>query len=313
VLGLTSQASSTVGGIVGRLDLAAGTLDTSTNVSRNANANAFRGAYTTNGTDIWIAGSSNGIRYTTFGTSGQAATSGVTVNGNYRRVYAYKDNNNNTQLYVSSGSTTGGSITGVGRVGSPPPPTTGAVTPTLLSGMPTTSNAEQPYDFWFADSQTLYMAEDTVTSGVGSSGIGLQKWISGDGGATWSEAWNHGMTSSTALGGSQGIKSLGGYRDANGNDIMFAATTGVGANYLVGIIEPAGDTNGSLVVDNVLANSGADFGGTVGDYSFRGVAVAPAVPEPGSLALVAAVGLGSLVLRRPGRGRKRTISLLVIQ
>jgi len=94
----------------------------------------------------------------------------------------------------------------------------------------------------------------------------------------------------TSVGGHLGIKSLAGYRDGTGNDILFASTVGTRANYLVGLEVPAGDTNGSSVIENLLANGGSDFGGTSGDWNLRGVAIAPNVPEPTSAALVLGAG-----------------------
>jgi len=262
----------------------------------------MRGAFTTNGTDIWAATSGQGIRYMTLGqTTTSTALSGTS---NTRRVYAYTKGNSSVQLYQSSAT---GTTDGVSTVGTPPPPTSGTPAVTPLTGMPNTTAAESPYDFIFMNDSTLYMAEDVAAS---TGGLGLQKWVNSapDGSGTWTVAWNHAMTST---GGTLGIKSLGGFRDGNGNDILFASTVGTGQNYLVGLEVPAGDTNGSGVIENVLANSGVDFGGINGDWNLRGVAVAPSVPEPASLALIAA-GAGALLLRRP-KSSKRTISLPVIE
>jgi hypothetical protein len=285
--GTTNQIAATEGGVVGLLNLTTGNIDTSTVFSRTSNTNAWRGSYTPDGNDIWIATSVNGLRYTSAGSS--AATTAIeTTPSNTRRVAAVTKSDGSVQLYISSAS---GTFAGISKVGSPPPPTTGPQTVTLLSGMPTFTTGESPLDFWFADDNTIYIADDIATT-VG--GLGLQKWTSSNGGATWTVAWNHAMTST---GGHLGIRSLAGYRDGGGNDILFASTTGTGANYLIGLEVPAGDTNGSGVVENMLVDGATAFGGTPGDWNLRGLAIAPAtVPEPVSLTILA--GVGALLLRR---------------
>jgi len=294
--GPTDQFSATETGIVGILNVNTGTLDTSTNVSRNANADAWRGVATTNGVDLWIATSINGIKYTTAGTSDGSLPTAITANMNTRRVQPVKKANGDTVLYMSSQS---GSRDGVSTLGSPPP-TVGTITPTLLSGLPTLTQAESMYDFWFADDQTIYAAEEVNST---MTGIGLQKWISGDGGNTWTEAWNHAVTSPGTT-ADRGIRGLSGYRDGNGNDILFASTNSAGAaaNYVVGLFVPAGDVNGLGVVDHVLVNTAGDFGGAaVGTYTLRGLVIND-VPEPGTAVMLAMAGVGILLLRRKSWG-----------
>jgi hypothetical protein len=79
----------------------------------------------------------------------------------------------NGQLYTTSAS---GSFTCVNTVGTGLPTSTGNVI-TPLSGMPNTS--QSPYDYFFADAHTLYVADDRTT-GLG----GIQKFT--ESGGVWS-------------------------------------------------------------------------------------------------------------------------------
>jgi hypothetical protein len=112
-----------------------------------------RSAVTSNGTDIWVTGAANGVRYTTLGgtTSAQLSTTVVNLRG-----IAIADG----QLYVSTAS---GTAVRIGTVGSGLPTTSGQ-TITNLPGFPTTNG---PYEFTLFDLNaavpgvdTLYVADD---------------------------------------------------------------------------------------------------------------------------------------------------------
>jgi len=62
--GQTNQTTAAEGGVIGLLKLSDGSIDSSTNVSRTHNTNGWRGAFTTNGNDMWVAtgATASGIR-----------------------------------------------------------------------------------------------------------------------------------------------------------------------------------------------------------------------------------------------------------
>jgi hypothetical protein len=149
------------------------------------NADDIRAAITTNGTDIWTVGTSAtastaGIRYATLGASTAAQVSAGPPT-NTRMVGIF-----NNQLYISSAS---GAFLGVSAVGTGTPTTSGN-TITLLPGFPTTGGTAvaSSYDFYFADANTLYVADDrTLAPTPPNTPGGIQKWTFD--GITWTLAY----------------------------------------------------------------------------------------------------------------------------
>ena len=275
----TNGSGNNLQRVAGLLNLSAGTVDTTTDYADTSSGSAIRNAFTTNGTDIWTANSAGGVRYVTLGGTTSTALSGT---ANERRVYVYPTTGGN-QLYTSRMS---GTIDGVATVGSPPPPTSGTQTVTLLPGLPTATNSM--YDYFFADANTLYTVDDRST-GTG----GLEKWTFN--GSTWSMAY------SKLVGGTSGLKSLAGMVDGAGNVTLFAASVGTGANKLYGYTDTLSNTVVGSVTENLLVDGSTAFGGISGDWNMRGVAIAPVVvPEPATFVLLA---LGCLALL-PHRSRK---------
>ncbi len=176
-VGTPTIASSTVNRVVGRIDFA-GNIDTSTAITDAYSGNNIRSACSIDGTGFWTGGtgSPGGVRYIALG--GGTSTQLTTSVTNIRVVNIF-----NNQLYVSTMS---GAFRGVSAVGAPPPPTTSGQTTTLFNGFdPSTTSPESIYDFFLADANTLYVADDRAADGI--SGGGIQKWTFD--GTTWTQAY----------------------------------------------------------------------------------------------------------------------------
>ncbi len=188
--GLLTEGSPavTTNRVIARIDLAGG-IDTST-----ALTDAYDGA--NNGTTITTQGniravvSDDGQRFWTSGTGGSGgmrfvagvgAMSSLGLNAgapsNCRIAGIY-----DSQLYTTSASTV---YLGVCQVGIGLPET-GSQPITLLPGFPTVGGtaASSAYDFFFADPNTVYVADD---NSIGSSVGGISKWTFN--GSTWSRQY----------------------------------------------------------------------------------------------------------------------------
>jgi len=252
--------------VVGRIDLF-GNIDTTTILGDASNLGNIRSVVSDNGGNLWANTSGAGVRYTTFGST-TATTQLSTSPSNVRTVNIFSG-----QLYTTSASST---FQGVATVGTGLPTTSGQTT-TLLSGFPTASGPS-PYDYVFADANTLYVADDRATG----SGGGLQKWTFN--GSTWTLAYtlNIGLTA--------GLRGLTGVADGLGDEILYATTadaiTALAGNKLVTLTDLLSATSAGTETFSTVATA-------PGNTAFRGVEL---VPEPGSLFAFGAVIL--LVARR---------------
>ena len=152
---LTGSTSAAFPRVIGRVD-ANGTIDTSTALTDAISGGNPRGAASTNGSDLWISGTSagGGVRYAIFGAT--TSTSLVTTPTNLRAIGIFGG-----QLYVSA-NTGAFHLTTVGAG----TPTTSGQTLTNLPGFPVTGSQ---YGFLFADLDagvagldTLYVNDDTA-------------------------------------------------------------------------------------------------------------------------------------------------------
>jgi len=257
IAGTTSAATNRV---VGRVD-ASGAIDTTTSLSGAYSTYNMRGAVSNDGTGFWTVGSGSGVQYVAFGSTGASTTINSAAPTNLRVPGIY-----NGQLYVSSSS---GSYQGVGTVGSGLP-TAGPVTPTLLSGFPTAAG-HSPYGFFFADANTIYLADD---GNISTAGGGIQKWTLSAG--TWSLAktMNNGTALRSVIGSVSGS-----------NVVLYAVTTESSANKLVTVTDVLTETVPTFPAFTTLATAPTNT-------AFRGVDFAPTSPTVTLSTATAGTGSG---------------------
>jgi hypothetical protein len=263
-----SSAASVVNRVVARVDMN-GNVDATTVLNNSYNGSNIRGAVSTDGNSLWLSGNAGsgqgttaGIQYTTLGSSSSTQINPTTSNDRVVNIF-------NNQLYATSAS---GSWLSIAAVGTGLPTST-EPSPgwTVLPGMPT-SGTHSPYDFWFKDANTVYLADD----GAVAAGGGIQKWTFD--GSVWTLQYtllNNGTTTTVARG-------LAGRVDGSGNAELFF-TTG-------SILGEVTDTGVNTSTFTTLATA------PTGD-AFRGVAFLP-IPEPGTLGLGALGILALAVFRR---------------
>ncbi len=237
-----------------------GAVDTSTALSDAYSANNIRSAVSTNGTDLWTAGTASGtgggIRYTTLGGTTSVFLNDNGAGGSNPPTNCRVANIFFNQLYTSSSS---GTFIGVGTVGTGLP-TTGGQILTLLPGKSTVTGPSN-YDYYFADASTLYLTDDRVLA----SGGGLQKWTFD--GTTWTLQYtlNSGLAN--------GLRHITGKTVAGSTTVW--GTTGVGTaaagNQLV------------LVTDTGASSTFATLGAGTGPNTWwRGIDFVPTGCTPGN-------------------------------
>ncbi len=238
---VNGTASATVNRVIARIALN-GTIDSSTALTDAHNAGSIRSAVSVDGNSFWTSGAGSTLAGTNRGMTYVAALGATTsiqvpaalTNG---RVAAIVDG----QLYASTGSA---GFIGVNTVGTGLPTTSGQ-TATLLTGFPSLPATPSPYDFYFADAQTLYVTDDR-TNGNG----GIQKWTESAG------TWTLQYTLATAA--NVGCRGLSGITDLSGTT-LYATTTQSSANQLVSVLD-----TGAGSAFTTLATAGTNT-------AFRGV------------------------------------------
>jgi hypothetical protein len=307
-----SSTSLAVERVIGRIDMS-GNVNTTTALTDVSSGQPLRSAYSTNGTDFWIGGSSGGnvtinsvvvptqgVHYAALGAS--TSTQLTAGNTNQRILNGF-----NGQLYMSVNASTVGTR-GVSSIGSgfptalPSPPT--LLVPAQLPGfsdtdIPNPSNLKAD-DYWFKDATTLYIADQRVaaTGNDAASNGGIQKWVFDDSDndtiLEWEFKYNIalGATDGPANPGLVGAHGLAGMTNNLGQAVLFATTfdnTGANRTRLVTVT----DLGGAFGAVTNIATAPDQAGGFA--TAFRGVEIVP-VPEPTSLAAFGCLGV--LAVRR---------------
>lgn len=228
-------------GIVSR----AGEVDTSTALTdlSSSSANNFRGAASTDCTNLWVSSSLDGIRAALAGAG--SSTSVASAPASARAVMVADG-----QLYNSANTGTN-SYKGVNRIGSGTPTT--AATATRLPGL-SDALTPSPYGFALLDLDgtpgvdTLYLADDSkgITKFSLESGSWVAKGTVGDAASAY-----------------QGLAAA-----VSGGTVTLYATRG--ANTLESIVDASGFGGAFTGTPAVIATAGAS-------QAFRGVALAPEV------------------------------------
>jgi hypothetical protein len=201
--GIAGTDSTTAPRAVARIEIATGAVNTTTSFSGDTSYSGGnpRSAVSSDGTTMWMTGSNQGIRSATLGATTSTLVSNTVTNTRVANIF-------NNQLYISSGS---GAFVGVNTVGTGLPTAEGETTTNVISTTGTGTGNASPYDFWFKDANTAYIADDRTVA----NGGGIQKWTFDSGSMAWSLAYT--------LNVNAGARGLAGMVDG-ANTVLYATT-----------------------------------------------------------------------------------------
>lgn len=241
---LNATDPNTVRRVIGRVS-AEGIINTTTAINDLNSGVTYRGAASSNGTDLWITGGTAGVRYTTLGQTTSTAITATTFNGRTINVF-------NNQLYINNATTLNTVGTGL--------PTTATQTITSFLTAPGSST----YNFFLADlspsvsgPDVLYFVDDATNLLYKYSLVG----------GTWTANGSVAATAARGLTGS-----------VSGSTVTLFATTGSAAAAGGGSIYTKVDNSGY----NTTITTGAvtTIATASANTAFRGVAFAPVNPVP---------------------------------
>jgi hypothetical protein len=294
-----------------------GNVNSSTELNDVYSTNNPRSVYSSTGTTFYISGQGDGnnndqgIFYGNVGlnTTVSGAPTGIYNAEDTRTVDAY---NGNLYYSIDTGS---GSHTGIWKFNGLP---TASSTPTrIIPGNNGLSGSNEvfysPEGFYFANADTLYVADNGEPKAGNLGDGGIQKWSFN--GSSW------GLDYTLLPTGADWIPAGNPHNASNGETGFEALTgevVGSGASEQVELFAVSYTLNNATadglysITDTLDATSGAGESFTElasapgnGGELFKGVAFAPAVPEPASLSMLL-VGGALLKKRRRGGQVKRS-------
>jgi hypothetical protein len=245
----------------------------------------------------------------------------------------------NNTLFVTKGSGSNGinTLYQVGATGTLPTAVTGPTTQfSIVPGFPATlakaAGARNPFGFWFADANTVYVADEgdgTAADAATSTIAGIEKWVQANG--TWTNVYTlqQGLNLGVAYSvpglasnlnpSPDGLRSLTGKLNGDGTATLYAVTSTISAsgdqgadpNQLVTITDTVSFTTAAAASGESFTVLQTAPAGQV----FRGVAFTPAplpqTPAAPPVALVAVgavlLGLGALLARSRGQAPRAAV------
>jgi hypothetical protein len=264
--------AATISRVIGRVTVGTGAVDTSTALSDAydgiaGGAAGFRSVASDNGNEFWLAGTrgfgaaagSDGVRYATLGSTTSSSIENFPNGQSNIRIVDIIGG----QLYMGTGSASHGTnntgVLGINTIGTGLPTTSGQLASGKVDTTVSGSGTSSPYDFWFKDASTVYIADDRAGAALGG---GIEKWESSDGGTTWT------IDYTIATGATVGARGLTG-AVVGENTVLYATTAENSANKLISVVD-----SGASSTFTTLATAPAN---TV----YRGVALAAAAVAPG--------------------------------
>jgi hypothetical protein len=313
------------------INIATGTVNTSTAFNNIYNTNNTRGVYTQNGTTMYLSGQGagvgdeGGLYFTNVGNNNTAGGTSATPifnvvstrtvsEWNIDAAHGVATTTPNLYYAADQNSSKKGTQTGLFEYSGTPTTSEGSNTGTRITPVSGTVNGQSvnfsPEGYFFANATTLYIADtgDPKAGGIGAGGI--QKWLFN--GSSWQLAYvvpnpSYFVSPSQATGassGETGMESLAG-QVVNGQVSLYATSYTAGdanPNGLYGVIDNLSATSlpgGEAVVQLAASTS---------DMNFKGVAIVPSALAPLSEPTMpqwALIGMGMLLAAIAGRSLAR--------
>ncbi len=250
-----------------------GSVNSTTALTDFSNADNVRSAVTTDGTNIWVAGNSGGVAYTTVGSTTSTPID-PSSEQNVRQLQIFDG-----QLYVSSQK----SVT-LATVGSGTPVTASQVL-TNLAGV--AGNGELANGFFFAQlnpssggPDTLYLTDSAGVDGNGLGDVEKYSLISG----SWTYEGEFNAAGVTGLTGS-----------VNGSTITLYATTSTSSGE-AGTVYKFTDSSG---LGGFISGAASTIVTAPSNEAFRGVALVPQTPATTATHFAVSVQPSSVVAGTP--------------
>jgi hypothetical protein len=321
---LAQSTDTNVPRVAAVIDIATGSVDTSTVLNDVYNTNNPRSVYSPDGTTLYTSGQGagtgdqGGLYLTSKGTNtttGGTAPAPIFNGESTRTVTQFNVNPNGTSsstpnLYYSADQNSKkGTLTGIYEYSGTPTTNQGLtnpgtmITPASVTVGSTTYNLS-PDGFFFANSNTLYVADTGLPKAGGTADGGIQKWSYSSVTSTWNLDYT--LTYNFAANGAGDTETgfAGLAAEVVGGNVDIYATSYTSADDapdgLYGVVDTLADTTAAEAADESVVELAA----SANDSDFKGVAFVDA-PEPGTWALFA-LGCAVLLAAAGSMRRPRT-------